>query len=234
MAKSLVVIPTYNEKENISKLVRDILSLDHGFHVLIIDDNSPDGTGQVIDDLADEFSEVHVCHRPKKMGLGSAYLVGFGIALEAMFDYIIEMDADFSHDPKSLPRFLEKFNEGYDVIIGSRYIKGGGVSNWSGERKALSKYANIYVRMVTGLPVKDTTGGFNGYRRSILEAIDLGSIHSNGYAFQIEMKYRAWKKGFKLIEFPILFSERKHGKSKMEKQIIWEAFWIVWRMRLEK
>lgn len=234
MAKNLVVIPTYNERENILKLAKEILNLNQDFHILIIDDNSPDGTGQVIDDLADEFNRVHVCHRSKKMGLGSAYLVGFGIALESRFDYIIEMDADFSHDPKNLPKFLEKFNEGYDVVIGSRYIKGGGVSNWSGDRKALSKYANIYARMVTGLPVKDTTGGFNGYRRSVLEAIDLSSVHSNGYAFQIEMKYRAWKGGFKLVEFPIVFSERKYGKSKMERRVIWEAFWIVWRLRLEK
>lgn len=234
MAKSLVVIPTYNEKENISKLVKEILGLGQGFHILIIDDNSPDGTGQVIDGLADEFKEVRVCHRKKKMGLGSAYLTGFGLALESGFDYIIEMDADFSHDPKSLSKFLEMFNKGYDVVIGSRYIKGGGVSNWSGDRKALSKYANIYARIVTRLPVRDTTGGFNGYRRSVLETIDLESVRSNGYAFQIEMKYRAWKKGFKLVEFPIIFSERKHGKSKMGKQIIWEAFWIVWRLHLEK
>ncbi len=233
MAKSLIIIPTYNERENISRLVKEILNLKENFHILIVDDNSPDGTSEVIDKLAEDFSEVIVCHRSKKMGLGSAYLMGFSIAIESKFDYIIEMDADFSHNPECLKVFLEKFKQGYDIVIGSRYVKGGRIVNWSLRRKILSSCANIYARIVTGLPMKDTTGGFNGYSREVLEAVDLRGIHSNGYAFQIEMKYRSWKKGFKFVEFPILFSERRYGKSKMERQIIWEAFWLVWRLRLE-
>ena len=234
MAPNVVIIPTYNEKDNISKLVKAILGLKKDFHILIIDDNSPDGTGEVIDRLAADIPEVHACHRPKKMGLGSAYVLGFTIALESKFDNIIEMDADFSHDPQALPAFLERFEHGYDVVIGSRYVKGGKIVNWSADRKALSRYANIYARTITRLPAKDLTGGFNGYKREVLEEIDLKKIHSNGYAFQIEMKYRAWQKGFRLTEFPIVFSERHKGESKMEKWIIWEALWLVWRLRMGK
>jgi dolichol-phosphate mannosyltransferase len=232
MAGNVIIIPTYNEKENITRLIKKILGLKKNLHILVIDDNSPDGTGEIIDRLACEIPEVHACHRPAKMGLGSAYVLGFAIALESKFDNVIQMDADFSHDPHALPAFLERFEHGYDVVIGSRYVKGGKIVNWSKERKALSKYANIYTQTVTGMPIKDATGGFNGYSRRVLKTINLKKIHSNGYAFQIEMKYRAWKKGFQLTEFPIVFSERRKGESKMEKRIIWEALWMVWQLRM--
>jgi len=229
--KSIIIIPTYNEKENIERLIGEIRKLDRDFHVLIIDDNSPDGTGRIADELAQKYSEVFVIHRRGKRGLGTAYITGFKYALENNYDFIFTMDADFSHQPKYLIDFLEKAKQ-YDLVIGSRYVKDGRIQNWPLHRLILSRGANIYVRMVTGLRIFDSTGGFNCYRRKILENIDLDSIISDGYAFQIEMKYRLWKKGFSIREVPITFIDRARGTSKISKRIIFQAFFLVWKLRL--
>ncbi len=227
--KSLIIIPTYNEKENIGKLIEEIRKLNRDFHVLIIDDNSPDSTGRIADGLAEKYPEVSVIHRPGKLGLGTAYITGFNYALENNYDLVLTMDADFSHQPEFLIDLLEKAKE-YDLVIGSRYIEDGGIQNWSFHRLILSRGANIYVRMVTGLPVSDSTGGFNCYRRKVLEEIDLDKIISDGYAFQIEMKYRLWKKGFSIQEVPITFIDRTHGTSKISKRIVLQAFFLVWKL----
>ncbi len=229
--KSLVIIPTYNEKENLEKIVREILKTDDSLNILVVDDNSPDGTGAIADRIASNNNKVFVLHRAGKMGLGQAYIAGFKHALEKGYDYIFEMDADFSHDPKYLPDFLSKIKEA-DLVIGSRYINGVNVINWPMSRLLLSYYANIYARWVTGLPLKDSTGGFKCYRRRVLESIDLDQVRSNGYSFQIEMSFRAWKKGFKIKEIPIIFVDRREGKSKMSQKIVREAVWMVWRLRL--
>ncbi len=228
--KSIIIIPTYNEKENIGKLIEEIRKLNKDFHVLIIDDNSPDSTGRIADGLTGKHSEVSVIHRPGKLGLGTAYITGFKYALESNYDLVLTMDADFSHQPGFLIDLLEKAKE-YDLVIGSRYIEDGGIQNWPFYRLILSRGANIYVRMVTRLPIFDSTGGFNCYRRKILEKIDLDTIISDGYAFQIEMKYRLWKKGFSLKEVPITFIDRTHGTSKISKRIIFQAFFLVWKLR---
>ncbi len=229
--KSIIIIPTYNEKENIGKLIEEIRKLNRDFHILIIDDNSPDGTGRIADGLAKKYPEVFVIHRPAKLGLGTAYITGFKYALENNYDLVFTMDADFSHQPKYLIDLLEKAKE-YDLVIGSRYIKDGGIQNWPLHRFILSQGANIYVRMVTRLPVFDSTGGFNCYRREVLEKIELDKIISDGYAFQIEIKYRLWKKGFFLKEVPITFIDRTHGTSKISKRIIFQALFLVWKLRL--
>lgn len=229
--KSIIIIPTYNEKENIERLIEEIRKLNRDFHVLIIDDNSSDSTGKIADGLAKKYPEVSVIHRPAKLGLGTAYITGFKYALENNYDFIFTMDADFSHQPKYLIDLLEKAKE-YDLVIGSRYIEGGGIQNWPLHRLILSQGANIYVRMVTRLPVLDSTGGFNCYRREVLEKIDLDKIISDGYAFQIEMKYRLWKKGFSIKEVPITFIDRTRGTSKISKRIIFQAFFLVWKLRL--
>ncbi len=229
--KSLVIIPTYNEKENLEKIVPEILKMDDSLNILVVDDNSPDGTGQIADRIASHHKKVLVLHRPGKMGLGQAYIAGFKYAIEKGFDYIFEMDADFSHDPRYLPDFLSGIKEA-DLVIGSRYIKGVNVINWPMTRLLLSYYANIYARWVTGLPLNDSTGGFKCYRRKVLESINLDEVRSNGYSFQIEMSFRAWKKGFKIKEIPIIFMDRREGKSKMSKKIVREAIWMVWRLRL--
>ncbi|MDH5662345.1 MAG: polyprenol monophosphomannose synthase [Elusimicrobiota bacterium] len=229
--KSIIIIPTYNEKENIERLIEEIKNLDRDFQVLIIDDNSPDGTGRIADALAQKHSEVSVIHRPGKLGLGTAYITGFKYALENNYDLIFTMDADFSHQTKYLIDLLEKTKE-YDLVIGSRYIKDGGIQNWPLHRLILSRGANIYVRMVTRLPIFDSTGGFNCYRREILEKIDLDRIISDGYAFQIEIKYRLWEKGFSIKEVPITFIDRTRGTSKISKGIILQAFFLVWKLRL--
>lgn len=231
--KSIIIIPTYNEKENIEKLIEEILKLNIDFHILIIDDNSPDGTGRIADDLARKHSEVSVIHRPAKLGLGTAYITGFKYALENNYDLVFTMDADFSHQPKYLIDLLEKAKE-YDLIIGSRYIEDGEIENWPFHRLILSWGANFYVRMVTRLPIFDSTGGFNCYRRGVLEKIDLDTVISDGYAFQIEMKYRLWKKGFSVKEVPITFIERTRGRSKISKRIIFQAFFLVWKLRLKR
>src|SRR4030067_3804021 len=228
--KSLVIIPTYNEKENLEKIVPEILKMDDSLNILVVDDNSPDGTGERADRIAAKNNRVFVLHRPGKMGLGQAYIAGFKYALGKGYDYIFEMDADFSHDPKYLPDFLTAIQKA-DLVIGSRYIRGVNVVNWPMTRLLLSYCANIYARWVTGLPVKDSTGGFKCYRRIVLEKIKLDEIKSEGYSFQIETSYRAWKKGFKIVEIPIVFVDRQQGESKMSKKIVREAMWMVWKLR---
>jgi dolichol-phosphate mannosyltransferase len=230
--RALVCIPTYNEAQNLREIVPQVLSQDPRLEVLVIDDNSPDGTGRLADELARENPRVHVLHREGKLGLGTAYLAGFKWALECGYDLVFEMDADFSHDPKHLKEFL-KAVQGGDLVLGSRYL-GGRVTvvNWPMGRLLLSYFANIYARWVTGLRIWDLTGGFKCYRRRVLEGIDLSQVRSNGYAFQIEMSVRAWRKGFNLVEIPIVFVDRTEGQSKMNRAIVREAVWMVPRLRL--
>ncbi len=227
----LVVVPTYNERQNLPVIVPPILQQDPRIEILVVDDNSPDGTGAIADELATAEPRVHVLHRTAKAGLGKAYLAGFGWALEHGYDLVFEMDADFSHDPKFLPQFLQAA-ETADLVIGSRYKSGVNVINWPMSRLLLSIGANQYARWVTGLPITDSTGGFKCFRRQVLEAIDFSRVRSNGYAFQIEMSYRAWRKGFRLVEIPIVFTDRIEGQSKMNKRIVREAIWMVWWLRL--
>lgn len=231
--KTLIAIPTYNEIENLEKLVTQIFSVvDERTHVLILDDNSPDGTGELADLLAQKNRRVTVIHRPRKMGLGSAYVRAFGYALENGFDAVCEMDSDFSHDPKYLPVFMKEMEAGADVVIGSRYVIGGGVVNWGPGRKFISRGGSLYARTILGLRVRDLTGGFNMWRRTVIEAIGLESIKSEGYSFQIELKYKASRLGFKIKEVPIIFEDRYAGKSKMSKKIFIEAMYRVLLMRL--
>jgi len=227
----LVVVPTYNERNNVPQIVPAILSQDPGIHVLIVDDNSPDGTGELADQLAAENPRVHVLHRGRKEGLGKAYLAGFRWALDCGYDLVFEMDADFSHDPRFLPTFLDAARDA-DLVIGSRYKTGVNVINWPISRLLLSIGANQYARVVTGLPLTDSTGGFKCFRRQVLEAIPLERVRSNGYAFQIEMSFLAWKKGFRIREIPIVFTDRVEGQSKMNGKIVREAVWMVWWLRL--
>lgn len=230
--RGLVIIPTYNERENIERLVPMVLAQDPRLDVLIIDDASPDGTGEVAEWMSAEDPRVQVLRRPGKLGLGTAYLEGFRRGLEQGYAYLFEMDADFSHDPAHLPQFLEAI-EKYDVVLGSRYLEGRvTVVNWPIGRLLLSYFANIYARIVTGLPIADATGGYKCFRREVLEAIDLDRVESEGYSFQIEMSFRAWKKGFRIGEIPIVFADRDVGESKMSRRIIWEAVWRVWKLRL--
>ena len=229
--RALVIIPTYNERDNLPRIVPQILAQDPRLHVLVVDDNSPDGSGALADELAAAEPRVHAIHRSGKLGLGSAYVAGFKWALQQGFDYALEMDADFSHDPKHLPDFLAAISE-VDVVIGCRYLERRvTVVNWPMSRLLLSYFANVYARWVTGLPLWDSTGGFKCYRRAVLEAIDLDDIRSNGYSFQIEISFRAWRKGFRLREITILFTDRTEGHSKMSRGIIYEAVWMVWRLR---
>jgi dolichol-phosphate mannosyltransferase len=230
--RALVVIPTYNERINLPQIVPQILAQDSRLEVLVVDDNSPDGTGRLADELAAADPRVHVMHRPEKAGLGKAYIAGFRWALEREYDFIFEMDADFSHDPKYLPELLRAAADA-DLVIGSRYRTGVNVINWPISRLLLSLGANQYARLVTGLPVNDSTGGFKCFRRKVLESIDLERVRSNGYSFQIEMSFRAWKKGFRLSEIPIVFTDRVEGQSKMNKRIMREAIWMVWWLRLQ-
>lgn len=232
--KAMAVIPTYNESENIQSILKAVRSLPYDIEVTVVDDGSPDGTGEIVDQMAREDPGIHVLHRSGKLGLGTAYVEGFKYALARGADVVIEMDADFSHDPNSLPDFLNKIREA-DLVVGSRYRNGVRVINWSFKRLLLSKMATIYVNFVTGMPgsvISDATAGFKCYRRAVLEAIDLDRIHSNGYAFQIEMKYRAYRKGFRIAEIPITFNDRHVGLSKMNNRIILEALWICWRLRV--
>ncbi|MBD3403117.1 glycosyltransferase [candidate division GN15 bacterium] len=230
--RALIIFPTYNERENIEKIVHAVLPLDARVHVLIVDDNSPDGTGELADKLAASEPNVFVLHREKKEGLGKAYIAGFKWAIEKQFDYIFEMDADFSHGPEYIRDFLREIQK-FDLVIGSRYISGVNVINWPMSRLLLSYFANVYTRLVTGLPLRDATGGFKCFRREVLEAIDLDEVGSTGYAFQIEMSMRAWKKGFQIKEIPIIFVDRVAGSSKMSKKIVREAIWMVWLLRLK-
>ncbi|MGI8497042.1 MAG: polyprenol monophosphomannose synthase [Gemmatimonadaceae bacterium] len=229
--RALVVVPTYNERENIAKLIEVVMSLDPPFEILVVDDGSPDGTGAIVDDVASRDPRVHVLHRAGKMGLGTAYLAGFRWALERDYAFVFEMDADFSHDPGHLPQLLLAARDA-DIVLGSRYRDGKvTVVNWPMTRLMLSYGANIYARFVTGLPLFDATGGFKCFRRKVLEAIDLNAVKSNGYAFQIEMSFRAWRKGFRLNEIPIVFTDRTEGQSKMSGKIVREAIFMVWRLR---
>jgi dolichol-phosphate mannosyltransferase len=230
--RGLVIIPTYNERENISRIVPMVLEQDQRLDVLIIDDGSPDGTGALANEIAASNPRVNVLHRSGKLGLGTAYLAGFKWASERGYDWVFQSDADFSHDPAHLPAFIQGLQE-YDVVIGSRYLQGRvTVVNWPMSRLLLSYFANMYARVITGLPVADATAGYKGFRRDVLQTIDLGRVESEGYAFQIEMSFRAWKKGFKLAEIPIVFVDRSLGESKMSKKIVREAVWKVWKLRL--
>lgn len=229
--RALVIVPTYNERENIARLIERILEQDERLEVLVVDDGSPDGTGAIVDEIVTVEPRVNVLHRPEKMGLGTAYLTGFRWALERDYEFVFEMDADFSHDPAHLPQFLEAIEDA-DLVLGSRYQNGKvTVVNWPIARLILSYSANIYARAVTGLPLFDATGGFKCFRRRVLESVDLDRVRSNGYAFQIEVSFRAWKRGFRLKEIPIVFVDRTEGESKMSKKIVREAVWMVWRLR---
>lgn len=231
--RALVIIPTYNEAANIGQLIPKVLEQDPRIEVLVVDDNSPDGTGDLVEALSRSDPRVHLLRRPAKGGLGTAYIAGFRWALERNYDYIFEMDADFSHDPKHLPEFLRAIQDA-DLVLGSRYLKGRvTVVNWPMGRLLLSYFANVYARRVTGLKVFDATGGFKCFRREVLEKIDLNSVRSNGYAFQIEMSFRAARLGFRIVEIPIVFVDRTDGTSKMSGAIVREAIWMVWWLRLK-
>jgi len=228
---TLIIVPTYNERENIEPLLTKLLSLPHGLEVLVVDDGSPDGTGDFVEAWKQREPRIHVLRRPGKMGLGSAYRDGFRYALEHGAERIFEMDADFSHDPDSIGAFLDE-SKTTDLVLGSRYLDGVTVVNWPLQRLILSYMANLYTRVITGLPVKDATGGFKCFRRAALESVNLDKVKSDGYAFQIEMSFKIWKRGFSIKEIPITFVDRRAGVSKMSRRIIWEAVWMVWRMRL--
>jgi dolichol-phosphate mannosyltransferase len=230
MARSLVIIPTYNEAENIARLLPEVLSQDPDVEVLVIDDNSPDGTAVLVKEMMKKDQRVHILERPGKMGLGTAYVRGFKYAIENRYDFVFEMDADFSHSPQEIPNFLKKIQES-DLVLGSRYINGVRVLNWPMSRLLLSYFASIYTQIVTGLPVKDATGGFKCFRRHVLEAINLDEVKSNGYAFQIEMSFKAWRKGFRVSEIPIVFLDRRVGVSKMSRKIVYEAVFMLWMLR---
>jgi len=227
----LVIVPTYNERENVARIIEMTLEQDARLSILIVDDGSPDGTGAIVDAIAATNERAHVLHRAKKLGLGTAYLAGFKWALGREFECVFEMDADFSHDPGHLPEFLRAI-ETTDLVLGSRYRNGKvTVVNWPIALLMLSYAANVYARSVTGLQLYDATGGFKCFRRRVLETIDLDDVRSNGYAFQIEVSFRAWKKGFRIEEIPIVFTDRTEGESKMSKHIVREAIWMVWRLR---
>lgn len=230
---SIIIIPTYNERENIEDIIRTIFGLDKVFHILIIDDGSPDGTADIVKRMQEEFSErLFMIQRKGKLGLGTAYIAGFKWSLERQYDYIFEMDADFSHDPADLPRLYNACTvENADVAIGSRYVSGVNVVNWPMGRILMSYFASAYVRIVTGMPIRDTTAGFKCYRRRVLEKINFDNIHFKGYAFQIEMKFTAYKYGFKIIEVPVIFTNRKKGISKMNSSIFGEAVFGVIKLK---
>lgn len=235
MSEGLVIIPTYNEKENIEKIIRKVFSLEKPFHVLIIDDGSPDGTAGIVNSLMNEYpGRLHMEQRTGKLGLGTAYIHGFKWALHRDYEYIFEMDADFSHNPEDLVRLHDACVKGADVAIGSRYVRGGKVENWPLGRVLMSYFASVYARIVLWINVRDTTAGFKCYRRKVLQTIDLDNIRFVGYAFQIEMKYTAKKLGFKVVEVPITFVDRIEGYSKMSPKIFKEAFWGVLQMRFKK
>lgn len=228
---ALVCIPTYNERENLEPITRSVLAADPRVDVLVIDDNSPDGTGQLADRLAAEDPRVHVLHRQKKEGLGRAYLAAFDWALSHGYRYVIEMDADFSHDPAYVPRLLDEART-TDLVLGSRYVEGGGTLNWGRGRRAISMGGSLYARTILGVEIRDLTGGFKCFNRRVLEGIELPAVKSTGYAFQIELTYRALKKGFTVKEIPIVFEDRRVGQSKMSRKIFLEALAMVWKLRL--
>lgn len=229
--EALIVVPTYNEMDNIERLLDQLLALDFDLEVLVVDDNSPDGTGEYVDERCAREPRVHVIHREGKLGLGSAYIRAFKWALaETDAKYIFEMDADFSHDPSAITEFLDKIKD-HDLVLGSRYLNGITVMNWPLSRLILSVGANIYTRIITGMPLKDATGGFKCFRREVLKALPLDSIKSDGYSFQIEMNFHAWKRKFRIVEMPITFVDRQEGTSKMSRRIIYEAAFLVWKLR---
>jgi dolichol-phosphate mannosyltransferase len=230
--KTLVIIPTYNERENLIELLGRVFAQPvDDLHVLIVDDNSPDGTGALAEELKAKDPRVDVMHRAGKLGLGSAYVAGFRYALERDYGAVFEMDADFSHNPDSIPEFLRELEEA-DLVVGSRYLHGVTVVNWPLMRLVLSYGANLYTRIITGLPLKDATGGYKCFRRQVLQALDWRRVRSDGYGFQIEINFKAWRKGFRIKEIPILFVDRRAGTSKMSRRIVWEAAWMVWRLRV--
>ena len=228
--KILVCIPTYNEIESVERIVPKIFSMAEGIEILIIDDNSPDKTGEKVEEMMTSNSKIHLIKRPGKMGLGTAYVEGFKYAIENNFDLVFEMDADFSHDPEAIPSFLETIKEN-DLVIGSRYSNGVNVVYWPMKRLLLSYFANVYTKVITGMKIHDATGGYKCYRIEVLKSIDLNKIKSNGYSFQIEMTFKAWKKGFRIKEIPIVFRDRLAGTSKMNKTIVYEAVFMVWKLR---
>jgi len=230
--RALVCIPTYNERDNIEAITRAALAADHRVDVLVVDDNSPDGTGKLANELARTEPRIRVLNRPEKRGLGKAYLHAFREALALGYGFVVEMDADFSHDPRCLPAFIDEAARGTHLILGSRYVPGGGTVNWGWGRQLLSRGGSIYARTILGVNVADLTGGFKCFRREVLETIDLESIDSTGYAFQIEMTYRALSKGFVVKELPIVFEDRRVGQSKMSRAIFLEAIIVVWKLRL--
>jgi len=229
--KALVIVPTYNERENLPRLVPAILGQGESFNVLVVDDNSPDGTGDIADGLAAADPRVNVIHRDGKRGLGTAYVAGFKWALDHGFDYVFEMDADFSHDPNDLPHLLDGAMRG-DCAVGSRWVPGGGTENWSLLRTAISRGGSVYAKLILGVPVDDLTSGFKCFSAYVLRSLDLDAIRSNGYAFQVEVNYRCHRKGFRIVEVPIKFVDRRVGKSKMSAWIVAEASWVVWKLKL--
>lgn len=228
--RTLVIIPTYNEIENIAKMIDTVSELPESPDILIVDDNSPDGTGKKVIEIKEVRNNVNLISRKGKLGLGTAYIEGFRYAIENSYDYVIEMDCDFSHDPKDISRLIEEM-QNYDLVIGSRYIQGVNVVNWPLKRLLLSIGASVYTRIITGLPLKDATSGFKCFKREVLESIDLNTIRSNGYSFQIEMHFKVWKKKFRIKEIPIIFTDRIDGHSKMGKDIVKEAVFMVWKLR---
>uniref|UniRef100_A0A832MIT2 Polyprenol monophosphomannose synthase n=1 Tax=Eiseniibacteriota bacterium TaxID=2212470 RepID=A0A832MIT2_UNCEI len=229
--EKVVVLPTYNERDNVGPMLDQLMALPYGLHVLVVDDRSPDGTAAVVRERMAAEPRIHLHERAGKLGLGSAYREGFRIALDHGAEYVFEMDCDFSHDPAAIADFLREA-EHADLVLGSRYLHGVTVVNWPLQRLILSYSANVYSRLVTGLPVRDATGGFKCFRRRALEAVRLDRVKSDGYAFQIEMSFKVWKRGFRIKEIPIVFVDRRAGVSKMNRRIIWEAAWMVWRLRL--
>jgi dolichol-phosphate mannosyltransferase len=233
MNSALVILPTYNEKDNLAPICEAVLQAEPRVDILVVDDNSPDGTGKLADALAAREPRVRVLHRARKEGLGKAYLHAFRWALGQGYDYVIEMDADFSHDPGYLPRLLDAARDGADLVLGSRYVKGGGTVNWGVGRKLISKGGSLYARTILGVPIRDLTGGFKCFHRRVLETLSLDEVKSSGYAFQIELTYRALKQGFSVREIPIIFEDRRVGQSKMSRKIFLEALTMVWKLRLK-
>jgi dolichol-phosphate mannosyltransferase len=229
MNTTLIVMPTYNERENLPRMVARLLALPVKVDLLVVDDNSPDGTGKLADELAAKHPEVHVLHRAEKNGLGRAYLAGFKWALERGYEFVFEMDGDFSHNPDDVPAFLEAAQQA-DLVLGSRYMNGIRIINWPLSRLMLSKGAAFYVRVITGMPITDPTGGYKCFRRAALQALNLDAVHSNGYSFQIELTHKLWRQGYRVAEVPIIFTERVEGHSKMSGHIVSEALFMVWRL----
>ncbi len=232
MNQTIIIVPTFNERENLPRLMAKLLSLPVAVDVLVVDDNSPDGTGKIADELAAQHPQINVLHRSEKNGLGRAYIAGFKWALARNYEFIFEMDCDFSHDPAEVPAFL-RAAEKADLVLGSRYVGGIRVINWPLGRLMLSRFAGKYVNVITGMMFSDPTGGYKCFRRRALQAINLDAVHSNGYSFQIEMTHRLWREGFTVVEVPIIFTDRVVGASKISRDIIFEAFWMVWRLWLQ-